>query len=152
MNIKLPVAHVPGMPGRFSSPPRVGDPDMHHGTCVKQVPSREDRLLAVPFEVSGEENVLGIPGACATHNFTYLAKGPWHVKKDMSLTLYVLNFKRKHKHVFTFYVIPPYWHAKDNWNPSSCKTRTYLFHIVNIMVADDLATQGARVSAAMVLT
>ena len=25
----------------------------------------------------GEENVPGIPGACVTRNFTYLARGPW---------------------------------------------------------------------------
>ena len=36
--IKLPVAHAPGMPGTFSPPPRVSDPDMHHGTCVTHVP------------------------------------------------------------------------------------------------------------------
>ena len=36
--IKLRVAHAPGMPGTFSPPPRVSDPDMHHGTCVKHVP------------------------------------------------------------------------------------------------------------------
>ena len=29
----------PGMPGMFSPPPRVSDPDMHHGTCVTHVPS-----------------------------------------------------------------------------------------------------------------
>ena len=27
-----------------------------------------DRYLAFSFEVGGGENVLGIPGACATHN------------------------------------------------------------------------------------
>ena len=27
------------MPGTFSQPPRVNDPDMHHGTCVPHVPS-----------------------------------------------------------------------------------------------------------------
>ena len=32
------VAHAPGMPGTFSPPPRVSDPDMHHGTCVTHVP------------------------------------------------------------------------------------------------------------------
>ena len=32
--VKLQVAHAPGMPGTFSPPPRVNDPDMHHGTCV----------------------------------------------------------------------------------------------------------------------
>ena len=31
-------AHAPGMPGTFSPPPRVSDPDMHHGTCVTHVP------------------------------------------------------------------------------------------------------------------
>ena len=31
-------AHEPGMPGTFSPPPRVSDPDMHHGTCVTHVP------------------------------------------------------------------------------------------------------------------
>ena len=30
--------------------------------------------------------------------------------------------------------------------------KTYLFHIDSIMVADDLATQGARASSAMILT
>ena len=33
--------------------------------------------LAVSFEVGGREDVPGIPGACATHNFTYLVRGPW---------------------------------------------------------------------------
>ena len=35
---KLWVVHAPGMPGMFSPPPRVSDPDMHHGTCVTYVP------------------------------------------------------------------------------------------------------------------
>ena len=41
-------------------------------------------LLHVPWCKSGSltrgggENVPGISGACATRNFTYLAKGPWH--------------------------------------------------------------------------
>ena len=36
--VKLRVAHAPGMPGTFSAPLRVSDPDMHHRTCVKHVP------------------------------------------------------------------------------------------------------------------
>ena len=36
--VKLQVAHAPGMPGTFSPPPRVSDPDMQHGTCVTHVP------------------------------------------------------------------------------------------------------------------
>ena len=36
--LKLRVAHAPEMPGTFSPPSRVSDPDMHHGTCVTHVP------------------------------------------------------------------------------------------------------------------
>ena len=35
--IKLRVAHAPGMPGTFSPPPPVGDPNMHYGTRVTHV-------------------------------------------------------------------------------------------------------------------
>ena len=71
--VKLRVAHAPGIPGMFSPPPLVSEPDMPHGTCVTHV------LWCMPdvsFEVGGGENVPGIPGACTTHNFTYLARGP----------------------------------------------------------------------------
>ena len=56
--VQLRVTHAPGMPGKFSPPLRVSNPGMHHGTCV-----------------GDRENVPGIPGACATHNFTYLVGG-----------------------------------------------------------------------------
>ena len=36
-----------------------------------------DAGVAVSFEVGGGENVPGIPGACATRNFTYLVRGQW---------------------------------------------------------------------------
>ena len=36
--VKSRLVHAPGVPRTFSPPPRVGDPDMHHGTCVTQVP------------------------------------------------------------------------------------------------------------------
>ena len=35
---KLRVAHAPEMPGAFSPPPRVSDPDMRHGACMTHVP------------------------------------------------------------------------------------------------------------------
>ena len=60
--VKLQVAHVPGMPGTFSPPPRVSDPDMYHGTFS--------------FEAGDGKNVPDIPGACTTRNFTYLVRGP----------------------------------------------------------------------------
>ena len=46
---------------------------MHHGTCVTHVP------WCIPGSLTGGgggENAPGIPGACATRNFTYLARGP----------------------------------------------------------------------------
>ena len=52
----------------------------------------------------------------------------------------------------TFCVIPPHWNDTGSWIFSWSKTIIYLFYIVNIMGADDLATQGARASATMILT
>ena len=39
-----------------------------------------------------------------------------------------------------------------SWNPSPCKTRTYLVNITNLMAANDLMTEGAWSEANMVLT
>ena len=61
-------------------------------------------------------------------------------------------FQRKHKYVFTFYVVPPQWQAIDSLNTSSYETKTYLFYKANFMVADVLEMQGARASATMILT
>ena len=41
------------------------------------------------------------------------------------------------------------WHDTDS--SSSCKTRTYLFYIVNVMDADVLVPQGATASATMIM-
>ena len=37
-NVKLRVGHAPGMPGTFSPPPRVSDPDVLRGMSVTHVP------------------------------------------------------------------------------------------------------------------
>ena len=67
-------------------------------------------------------------------------------------TFYVLFCHQKHNHVFTISIIPPHWHDTSCWNPSSCESKTWLVFIVNIMAADDLATQGAMASATMIST
>ena len=46
--------------------------------------------LAVSFEVSGEENVPGIPGACATHNFTYLVRSPCYTKRNVLIKITII--------------------------------------------------------------
>ena len=53
--------------------PLVGDPGKHHSTCVTHVPW----CMSGSLTRGGGENVPGIPGACATRNFAYLARGPW---------------------------------------------------------------------------
>ena len=58
---------------RLQRKPLVSDPDMHHGTCATHVPW----CMSGSLTRGGVENVPGIPGACATPNFTYLARGPW---------------------------------------------------------------------------
>ena len=63
----------------------------------------------------------------------------------------MLNFSEENLNMY-LHLIPPHWHAINSWNPFWYKTRTCLFYIVNIMVADAVAMQGARVSAAMILT
>ena len=41
-------------------------------------------------------------------------------------------FEKEEKHIFAIsLIIPRYWHDTGSWNPSSSKTKTYLFHIVN---------------------
>ena len=100
--VKLRVAHAPGMPGTspplerspppppgtFPTPPPphwlqrmllVSDPDMHHGTCVSHVPW----CMSGSLTHGGRENVPGIRGACTTHNFTCLSRGPLNKIVDL---------------------------------------------------------------------
>ena len=51
---------------RHQRKPLVIDPGMHHGTCVKHVPWCMSGMITR----RGGEHVPGIPGACATQNFT----------------------------------------------------------------------------------
>ena len=61
--------------------PIFSDPCMHHGTCVTHVPwSISGSLIR-----GGGENVPGIPGACATRNFTHLASCPLGRFQEISL-------------------------------------------------------------------
>ena len=46
---------------RFQRKPLVGDPGMHHGTCVTHVPW----CMSGSLTCGDGENVPGIPGACA---------------------------------------------------------------------------------------
>ena len=63
---------------RLQRQPLVSDPGMHHGTCATHVPW----CMSGSLTHGGGENVPGIPGACATHNVTYLARGPCQLTVD----------------------------------------------------------------------
>ena len=55
------------------------------------------------------------------------------------------------KNIFAFSVISQHWDGTRSVNPSSWMIRTHVSCMVSTMAADDLAAQGARASAAMVL-
>ena len=59
---------------RLQRKPLVSDPGMHPDTCVTHVPWYQLVGIANP---RWRGNFPGIPGACATRSFTYLARGPW---------------------------------------------------------------------------
>ena len=88
--VKLRVAHAPGM---LSPPARVSDPEMHHGTCVTHVPWCMPKSLTSGLLWSRwRENVPGIPGASATHSFTYLVRGPWaHIRASVWFSWYCIR-------------------------------------------------------------
>ena len=68
---------------RLQRKPLISDPGMHHGTCVTYVPW----CMAGSLTRGGGENVPVIPGACATRNFTHLARGPWCGKDHIAYHL-----------------------------------------------------------------
>ena len=74
---------------RLQRKPLVSDPGMHHGTCVTHVPW----CMSGSLTRAGGENVPGIPGACATHSFTYLSRGPWNMCSDPIERYYTLTIK-----------------------------------------------------------
>ena len=80
-----------GNAGTFSPLPSskvtaiVSDPGMLHGTCVMHMPW----CMSGSLTRGGGENVPGIPGACATRNFTYLARGPCYWLHNGALLLCV---------------------------------------------------------------
>ena len=96
--VKLRVAHARECREHFPPPHLfqrkrlVSDPDMHHGTCVTHVPW----CMSGSLTRSGGENVPGIPGACATRNFTYLVRGP--LKYQFYKVTLRQCFKRPIKH------------------------------------------------------
>ena len=81
--VKLRVAHAPGMSGTFSQPPRVSDPNMNRGTCLTHVPWCMPGALTGRFFGSRWRGKRSRHSrACATRNFTYLLRSPWHRRRS----------------------------------------------------------------------
>ena len=72
---------------RLQRKPLVGDPDMHHGTCVTHVPWCMSGLLTR----GGGENDSGISGACTDPRFDVSGKRSVTPKSDIPHKLNILH-------------------------------------------------------------
>ena len=99
------------------------------GNVFPDTDFKGNRVMHVPWCMSGSltrgggENVPGILGACATHDFTYLARGPWCI---------ILSAFHFFRHKFSSVGCVPTWSGK-RWVDSGCvvvRTVSLLFHRV----------------------
>ena len=161
--------HICGTRGRWVSP--AWKPDLYLKTCAYLFRWFNISLILILLMFSSTGNHRGPQWPeSKVKTFIFLIHKKWcrlwidavyciiHIwiaimshDTNYKSTLYVLSFSEEHKHDLTFYVIPPHWFDTGSWNPSSCKARTYVLYLVNIMAADDLAMQGARASETMIL-
>ena len=104
--VNLRVVHAMAMPGTFSPPP----PSKETARSRSRDASRYMRHARVVMHVGianpqWRGNVPGIPGACATRNFTYLARGQWTQHRYRKHTLNItemsvlLLFSIKHLYI-----------------------------------------------------
>ena len=78
--VKLRVAHAPGMPGTF-----LHHPDMHHGTCVKQLPWCMLGSLTSGFLWSWwREKLSQHSRRMRNPQFKYQVRGPWRMSRLMT--------------------------------------------------------------------
>ena len=94
---KLRFAHAPGMPGTFSPPPGVADPDTYHGTSVTHVPWCMPGSLTSSFLWSRWWGKLfWLAGACATCSFAYPVKGLWFSSLESVRVVSIRNGNTKY--------------------------------------------------------
>ena len=79
---------------RLQRKPLVSDPGMHHGTCVTHVPW----CMSGSLTHGCGEYVPGIPGACATHKFTYLVRAHCWIEFYLNIELFSLIEKDSQGH------------------------------------------------------
>ena len=89
---------------RFPKKARVSDPDMHHCTWVTHVPW----CMSGSLTNGGRENVPGVPGACATRNFAYLARGPCSRNHVIIFILGIYSFLLKSRVTESHHIMKTY--------------------------------------------
>ena len=117
----------------------VSDPGMYHGTCGTHV------LWCMSGSLTrGGENVPGIPVACATRNFTYLARGPW---VNILLTLFE-PFMSVESNVYSLRA-PVAESRQINEHAQICRTTKYDLHgrIVYYSHIDSLVPDSSNSNA-----
>ena len=130
--VKLRVAHAPRLPGTFSPPPRVGDPGMHHGTCVPHVPRCMPRSLTSGFLRS-----------------RWRGKRSRHSRRMRNPQLYVSGKRPMEKCFARFelqlslgpisYIAQPFWfQSSDSWQ----WLFTYLPYGINQIIIDGIISSA----------
>ena len=73
------LAHASGMPGTFSRPSTSKETASWRSRHASRHVRHARAVMHVGIaNLRWRGNVAGIPGACATRNFTYLVRVPWH--------------------------------------------------------------------------
>ena len=112
---------------RIQRKPLVSVPAMHHGTCVTHVPW----CMSGPLTRGVGENVPGIPGVCATLNFTYMVRNPW--KERVLAALHRCNTSPKRKVIW--FQLSVCLNVKNN----NCNELISFFLLYNIVIEMPLA-------------
>ena len=99
--VKLRVAHAPEMSGMFFPATAFkGNRGLAIPACITaRAWPHVPWCMPGSLTCGGGKNVPGIPGACATRNFTYLVRGPcYHYFTDTSVTVCLIFFLPKQRH------------------------------------------------------
>ena len=87
--VKLRVAHASGMPGTFSPPPWVSNPDMHQGTCGTHVPWCMPGSLTSGFLLSWWWGKRSRHSWCMRNPQSYVS-GKRPMEENLSLLCYLM--------------------------------------------------------------
>ena len=90
-----------------------------------------------PLKSAAGENVPGIPGACATCNFTYLVRGPWHKATENYIQLLCFGFLQG-CHFFPMILFIYFTDNRTAWSHTNhrvhfTKIENLLYHINGLM-------------------